>query len=137
MGFVAFGSNKWELFREIDKLRQGRKIAALLYPSYDDTALHLNYMISWFGWYAGHVESKGGAHPLGMKHRPPTTAKYPADNAGYWSVFWHVAGLHELPKGKRLKISGTESWASGKWRKSAAPRGPELIALPSELANEA
>jgi hypothetical protein len=39
------------------------------------------------------VEAKGGAHPNGMKFRPPTTDKYPDDNEGYSYTFWEVEGL--------------------------------------------
>lgn len=35
-GSVAFGTMKWELFRQIDELREGSRVAALLYPSHDE-----------------------------------------------------------------------------------------------------
>ena len=72
-GFVAFGSMKWELFRQVDALRHDRKVPVLLYPSHEGVPAKLSYVVAWFGWYTGHVESKGGVHPDGVKHRPPTT----------------------------------------------------------------
>ena len=66
---------------------------------------------------------------------PPTTAQYPDDNKGHWAAFWHVEGLRELPKEKRLRISKIGSIKEG-WRKNAPPRGPELVALPELLSYE-
>lgn len=33
-GFVAFASNKWELFVRVDTLRKNRRVPVLLYPSH-------------------------------------------------------------------------------------------------------
>lgn len=132
-GFVAFGSQKWELFREVDQRRRGQKVPVLLYPSHEDVPAKMSFIVTWFGWYTGHVESVGGAHPLGMKHRPPSTARYQSDNAGHWGVFWHVEGLRELPPSQRLPIADVETLKGGSWRKNAPPRGPELVAIPDSL----
>ena len=35
-GFVAYGSQKWELFREADRMRAGQPVPALIYPSDQD-----------------------------------------------------------------------------------------------------
>lgn len=134
-GFVAFGSKEWELFRRVDELRHGRTVPVLLYPSHEDVPAKLSYVVSWFGWYCGHVESKGGTHPLDMKHRPPSTGKYVTDNRGHWAVFWHVEGLRELPKDQCLPIRDIGT-VKGGWRKDAPPRGPELVALPHALSNQ-
>lgn len=134
-GFVAFGSMKWEFFRQVDKLRCSRKVPVLLYPSHEDVPAKLSYVVAWFGWYTGHVNSVGGGHPLSMKHRPPTTGQYASDNIGHWAVFWHVEGLRDLPKERHLRISEIET-VKGGWRKNAPPRGPELVAVPYELSYE-
>jgi hypothetical protein len=134
-GYVAFGSAKWELFRQIDAEREGAPVPVLIYPSHDDTPATMNFVVSWWGWYVGHSESKGGAHVAGMAHRPPTTIKYEADNSGHWAVFWHVQGLRELPPDKRLPI-GKIPKIKGGWRKTAPPRGPELVTLPETLSYE-
>lgn len=134
-GKVAFGTRKWELFRRIDEMREGSRVAVLIYPSHLDGEGGATLVVSWFGWYVGAVDSVGGAHPDGMKYRPATTAKYPSDNKGDWAAFWHVEGLRELPPAKRLSI-GKIPGIKGGWRKTAPPRGPELITLPDSLSYE-
>lgn len=135
-GSVAFGTRKWELFRSLDQQRDGQPVAALIYPSHDeDLPAKDTFIVGWFGWYVRSIDSKGGAHPDGMKYRPPTTADYPADNKGHWAAFWHVKGLRELPKEKQLPISKIQGFKGG-WRKNAPPRGPELATLPELLSYE-
>ena len=34
--FVAYGSRKWEFFREVDSLRGDEHVPVLIYPSYED-----------------------------------------------------------------------------------------------------
>lgn len=130
-GFVAFGSRKWELFREVDRLRDGQDVPVLIYPSHEDIEGKLTFMVAWTGWYIGHVASKMGAHPAGMKHRPPSTAAYPADNSGHWAVFWHVRDLAPLPSDRVVRISSLESYKKpGFWRMNAPPLGPEVVGRP-------
>jgi hypothetical protein len=84
---------------------------------------------TWSALYIGHVESKGGAHPQGMRYRPPTTAAYADDNEGWWAIFWHVTGLRELPAAERVPITTMTPW---KGRRPCGhpfePEGPILIA---------
>ena len=134
-GYVAFGTSKWELFQKIDTMRKDARVAVLIYLSWGDEIVDNGLKVSWFGWYQGHTHSKGGAHPNGMTHRPPTTLKYPKDNVGHWAAFWHVSGLRELPQAKQLPISKIGTIKGG-WRKNAPPRGPELVALPESLSYE-
>jgi hypothetical protein len=134
-GFVAFGTRKWELLRQVDSLRDGDPVPVLIYPSHEDTPVKNSFIVSWFGWYFGHVASKGGAHPDGLTHRPQSTVQYPLDNAGHWAAFWHVRDLRELPLEKRITI-GKIGTVKGGWRKDAPPRGPELVALPESLSYE-
>jgi len=131
-GFVAYGTRKWELLREVDNRREGDPVPVLIYPSHEDVPARDTFVVTWFGWYTGHVDSKNGAHPQGMTHRPETTAQYAADNKGLWAAFWHVESLRRLPPDKRLPISKIGTIAGG-WRKNAPPRGPELVALPEIL----
>jgi hypothetical protein len=135
VGFVAFGTRKWELLRKLDEMREGARVAALIYPSREDVPAKDSFLVSWFGWYVGSVEVPSGRHPLGMKHRPPTTAQYPTDNKGHWAAFWHVEQLRELTKEKEVPI-GKIGMVKGGWRKDAPPRGPELVALPDILSCE-
>jgi hypothetical protein len=61
-GYVAFGTNKWELFQKIDTMREVARVAVLIYPSWGDESVDTGMRVSWFGWYNGHTHSKGGAH---------------------------------------------------------------------------
>jgi len=128
-GFVAFGSMKWELFRKVDDACGGVPVPVLIYQSNEDEPGKESFVVSWFAWYTGHVEGKAGAHPDGMKFRPPTTSKYPSDNQGHWAVFWHVRGLRKLPASLQMRI-GDLGTVKGGWRKGAPPRGPELVMVP-------
>ncbi|MBS7538071.1 hypothetical protein [Ancylobacter lacus] len=131
-GFVAFGSMKWELFSRIESLRGEEPVPVLMYASDHDVPEAQRLRVSWTGFYIGFVLAKGGAHPAGMSHRPPTTAKYAADNSGHWAVFWHVVGLKPVPVAHRPPISALRSIKGG-WRKDAPPRGPELVATPARF----
>jgi hypothetical protein len=130
-GYVAFGTMKWELLRKLDVMRKGAPVPALIYPSHEDVHAKLTFLVCWYAWYVGHVHSSHGKHPLGMKHRPETTAH----DRGHWAAFWHVKGLRELPTEKHLPISEIGAIRGG-WRKNAPPRGPELVQLPELLSHE-
>lgn len=132
-GYVTFGSAKWELFRQLDADREGLPVPVLVYPSHTDSPGSMNLMVTWWGWYVGHSESKGGAHKEGMVHRLPTTQAYATDNSGRRAIFWHVQGLRELPPDKWLPVGKVPKIKNG-WRKTAPPRGPELVALPKSLS---
>ena len=129
-GFVAFGSRKWELFRDIDKRRDGNPVPVLIYASYEGVLARFTSKVSWVGCYIGSEATDTGRHSLGMKHRPPTTAKYHDDNIGYWAVFWHVEKLSRLATKDCFSISELQTIKGG-WRKDAPPRGPELVAAPA------
>lgn len=130
--FVAFGSLKWELFEKIDLLRNGKPVPVLVYPSGEQDAVSLAFVIQWKGWYQGHVRSVGGAHPDGMRYRPDSVRAYPTDMAGYWAVFWHVSDLQQLAEADHRPISSLQSYRSGKfWKAGHPPRGPEVVARPS------
>lgn len=128
-GFVAFGSRKFELFRDIDKRRGDDPVPILIYPSSENDPARLSFHVFWTGWYIGSEETDTGRHSLGMQHRPPTTSKPPTDNKGHWAVFWHVTKLVRLPNSDRFPISKLQT-VKGGWRKNAPPRGPELVATP-------
>jgi hypothetical protein len=134
-GFVAFGSMKWELFREIDHRRGDAAVPVLIYPSADDSASSLALRVAWIGLYVGSSDSKGGAHFGGMTHRPSSTEKYVGDNKGHWAMFWHVSNLRRIDAASQLPISALQT-VKGGWRKNAPPRGPELVQLPDGLRAE-
>ena len=130
--FVAYGSQQWELFPQVDKLRSDEPVPVLIYPSYEEDKASVSYVIKWVGWYVGHVRSDMGRHPEGMKHRPETALNYAADISGYWAVFWHVAKLRKLEEEEYCAISSLQSEKTGKyWKAGSAPRGPEIVHRPS------
>ena len=130
-GFVAFGSEKFELFRDIEQRRKGKQVLSLIYASHDQDAKGTP-KVSWVGWYIDRKESNNGRHPRGMEHRPPTTTKNATDNRGHWAVFWHVRQLEPLAAGDCLRISELYT-LKGARRKPAAPRGPELVDFPASI----
>ena len=132
-GFVAFGSRKFELFRDVDQRRNGQPVPVLIYPSHEDDPAKMSYQISWVGWYIGSEESHNGRHSAGMDHRPPSTGQYQSDNRGHWAVFWQVRNHFQRPAPDRCPISKLQT-VKGGWRKNAPPRGPELVAVPDFVA---
>jgi hypothetical protein len=129
--YVAYGSMKWQLFREVDKLRNGQPVPMLIYPSHDADRPELTYEIGWIGWYIGHAEDYSEKHADETNgRRPPSTEKYLGDNAEGWAVFWRVEKLRPLPESMRVSIGELESYKTGHWRKNAAPYGPKIVAKP-------
>jgi hypothetical protein len=128
-GRVAFGSRAWQIFRELDSLRHGLPVDVYLYASHADGTGLLE--ASWQARYIGHVESLGGAHPLGMKYRPPTTAQYAKDSSGKWAVFWEVEDLRELAPAQRLALGAFTGFGQRKpYGKPFVPEGPILVEHP-------
>jgi len=127
-GRVAFGSRAWEVFRELDRLREGSPTDVYIYASRTPVPL---LHVSWRAVYIGHVESQNGAHPQGMRFRPPSTAKYPEDNIAYWAVFWEVTELHELSEAERIPVSHFTGFGKPKpYKVGFIPEGPLLIEHP-------
>jgi hypothetical protein len=129
-GRVAFGSRAWEVFRKLDTLRKGMPVDVYIYASHT-AGKDPEFGVSWRARYIRHVESVGGAHPDGMRYRPPSTASYPSDNCGYWAVFWEVEGLHPLPKEEHMSpgvFTGFEK--QKRYRHAFPPEGPILIEHP-------
>ena len=128
-GRVAFGSRAWEVFRELDALRHGLPVDVYIYASHATPPGPLE--VSWVGRYMGHVESVGGAHPDGMRFRPPSTLKYSSDNIGHWAVFWELESLDELPPKARLKMTDFTGYGKPKrYAQPFVPEGPILIEHP-------
>lgn len=88
---VAFGSMAFELFRQADELRGEKAVKVFIYASLAENR-PLNSQVSWKGWYVGHVPSRSGRYPRGMKYRPPSTAS----EKPTWAIFWEVEELQPL-----------------------------------------
>ncbi|MGH8272992.1 MAG: hypothetical protein ACRES9_01865 [Gammaproteobacteria bacterium] len=128
-GKVAFGSRAWEVFRELDTLRHGKPIPALIYAS--EPASHDGPpVVAWRAQYIGHAEGKNGAHPAGMRFRPPTTGAYESDNKGWWAVFWEVADLARVSKSEEILIKELQSRSGAYYKPEFIPEGPIIIAAP-------
>ena len=136
-GSVAFSTRKWKFFRDLHERRDGQPVAALIYSSHDeDLPARDTFIASWFGWYVRSVDSRGGAHPDGMRFfRTPADPNHPPGNKGPWINYWHVKDLRELSKEKRLAIGKIQGFEDG-WRKNVPPRGPELVTLSELLSYE-
>ncbi len=128
-GKVAFGSRAWETFREVDNLRNGLPVDVYIYESHGDG--HYDFKVSWRARYVRHVESNLGAHPDGMKYRPPSTGKYKNDNTGHWAVFWEVDSLQRIPEQSRIHVGEFTGYGKKKaYGHAFVPEGPLLIEHP-------
>lgn len=102
-GKVAFGSKKFELFRELDTIRKDDYVDVYIYASHSN--LLGRPKVRWCARYIGHVVSKLGRHPEGLKYRPASTLKSQSENRGHWDVFWEVADLRLMNKEETLPMS--------------------------------
>lgn len=128
-GKVAFGSRDFELFRKLDDLRAGQPAQVLLYAS--QAAGRFKAETSWRAIYVGHVESKNGAHPAGMKFRPPFTANSPSDNLGHWAIFWEITSLERVPPGQGHRLRDLRGLGKRSYYKpDFIPERPYLVEEP-------
>jgi hypothetical protein len=133
-GYVCFGSNKWQLFRDVDKRRKSSDVPVLIYASHSEDLADWGYVVGWTATYTGSLEDYEAKHAEERSgHRPPTTLNYPNDNAIEWAVFWKVNALNELPASERKELREFQSFRTGKDRMNTAPRGPEIIVAPPWL----
>lgn len=128
-GKVAFGSMKWEFFRDLDARATGEKVPVYLYASWAAEG-SARPLVSWRATYVGHVEGSGAGHPEGMRYRPPTTGKYPTDNSE-WAVYWEVEELERLPSGSGIAMNRFVGYDTGKpFARHLVPEGPMLVREP-------
>lgn len=128
MGKVAFGSRAWEVFRELDALRNKEPVPVLIYASMTD--IDGPPSVTWRARYLGHVHSKNGAHPDGMKYRPPSTGEHPSDNVGHWAVFWEVDELHRLRADEIILIKSLQGLSGKYYKPEFVPEGPIIVQNP-------
>jgi hypothetical protein len=132
--YVAFGSQKYELFERVDRERHGRPVPVLIYASHDHEREEPSYLAEWIGWYVGSTTDQDEKFDDQRKgRRPPSTEYNKGDDASNWAVFWRVAGLVHFPDGKSWQIGDLSSYRTGAERKDAVPMGPERIELPFGL----
>ena len=131
-GKVAFGSRAWEIFRQLDELRDGQPVDVYICASHAPG--RPSFKVSWHGIYLGHVKGIHGAHPQGMQFRPPSTAKYEDDNYGHWAFFWEVTQLWELAPQEHIPLCRFYGWDKRRfYEKNFIPEGPILVHQPLPL----
>lgn len=92
---VAFGSMDFEMFAEIEKLRDGKAVDIFIYASEAKGDQPLNPEVTWRGLYIGYVGSRRGRYPGQSIYRPKATAT----DSPTWAGFWEVHNLEPLKKG--------------------------------------
>lgn len=123
---VAFGSMEFELFPEIEKLRNGKAVDVLIYASHAKGDQPLNPEVTWRGVYVSYVGSRRGRYPGKPIFRPKSTAT----DSPTWAVFWEVQELEPL---KRPLPIGNLRGKNKKTNFQARfiPEGPVLIEYPA------
>ena len=128
-GKVAFGSRAWEVFRDVDILRGNQSVDVYIYASQRPGDGYP--VVSWMGRYVGHVEGVNGAHPEGMKYRPPSTSEHVSDNLGHWAVFWEPERLYRLPKDEHLFTHRFRGYNKKlNYKKGFVPERPLIVEHP-------
>lgn len=89
---VAFGSMDFELFGEIEKLRNGKAIEVFIHAADAKGDQPLNPEVTWRGWYVGYVASRRGRYPGKSIYRPASAAT----DRPTWAIFWEVQELELL-----------------------------------------
>ncbi len=89
---IAFGSMAFELFRQIDQLRNNKAVEMFIYASNPAGDQPLNSKVSWQGLYIGHSPSRNGRYSGKARFRPPSTAT----DKPTWAIFWELQELHPL-----------------------------------------
>ncbi|MGB7439469.1 MAG: hypothetical protein WA919_00245 [Coleofasciculaceae cyanobacterium] len=121
---VAFGSMDFELFRQADQQRGDKAVEVFIYASLAENR-PLKSEVSWHGLYVGHIQSRSGRYPKGMKYRPPSTAS----ERPSWAIFWEVEELQPLSSPiaiASLKGLGKKS----NYQSRFTPESPSLITYP-------
>jgi hypothetical protein len=121
---VAFGSRDFELFRQADARRGDKAVEVFIYASLAKNR-PLKPEVSWHGLYVGHVQSRSGRHPQGMKYRPPSTAS----DTPTWAIFWEVEELKPLSSPIAIASLGGLGKKSN-YKSRFTPEGPLLITYP-------
>lgn len=128
-GRVAFGSQAVKLFQKLDKHRNNMPVDVYIYAS-DDPGAKLDFEVSWYARYIGHVQSEAGGHPGKNRYRPESAT---SDTA--WDVFWEVDELEPLlPRILVAKLSGFGNGKTPKktYSSAFAPRRPLIIMHPTK-----
>jgi hypothetical protein len=123
---IALGCMEFELFGELEKLRNGKGIEVFIYASEAQGDQPLNPEVTWRGVYTGYVPSRRGRYPGNAMFRPQSTAS----DSPTWAVFWEIQAL------ERLKTPIPIGTLRGKNKKANyqpryIPESPVLIEYPA------
>lgn len=128
-GRAAFGSRSWEVFRDLDHLRGNDPVVAYLYASH--ASQNVGPKVTWEALYVEHVDAPNGAYPGSLKYRPESATKHPADVAGHWAVYWHLADLRQLNGPDWLDIADLRRYRTMKpFGQGFVPEGPIIVGHP-------
>jgi hypothetical protein len=130
--YVSFGSQKWELFRKVDKLRDGQDVPVLIYASHETAKAKFSFRVTWSASYVGGVEDEASKiEDAATARRPPTTYDQEGDYPNDWAVFWRVRHLKELPDKLHVQIKSLKQYKSQYWTMKNPPLGPEIVSRPA------
>ncbi len=126
-GKVVFGSEAWELFRQVDTLRRGEAVEVFIYPCHADSEKPMRLEACWHGFYVGHVPSRRGRYPGDKRFRPQSAET----DKPTWAVFWEIEDLEELPEIDYIPIASLRGFdKKSDYALRTAPHGPLLIEYP-------
>lgn len=122
---VAFGSMDFEVFAEIEKLRNGKAIEVFIYASDAQGDQPLNPEVTWRAAYVGYVGSRRGRYPGKAIFRPQSTAM----DSPTWAVFWEIEELAQLKPAIPIgNLRGKNKKAN--YQPRFIPESPVLIEYP-------
>lgn len=129
MSKVAFGTNAYELFVELDAKKQ-QNVEVFIYASH--TVTDGLPIATWHGRYVRCVNSnKVGQHPDNEEYRPPSAREEDKPGPNAWPCFWEVADLHELSPAQQIPIHEFFGFRKTKrYKKGFVPQGPLLVHYP-------
>lgn len=128
-GRVAFGTRAWEVLRYLDTQKKMQsEIEVYIYASL--AAPSIPAKISWGARFVRYVDSRNGAHPDGMRYRPPSTAGEDVPSQRAWAGFWEVSELTRFLEGLVFPVFELTGLGKEKaYKKNFVPEGPTLVHL--------
>lgn len=116
VGKVAFGSQAFQFFRELDLDRGGLAVETFIYASHAGVR---DLSVTWHGLYVGHEENR---EPV--RYRPPSTLEWDGKNA--WGTYWIVRDLERLTE--PIPIAELCAYGTGEpFGKGFVPEGPMRV----------
>ena len=125
-GEVAFGTQLYEFFYNLEKEREKRKgdqVEVFIYASLTEEN---RPEVAWHGVYTRYLQARGkGRHPLGNLYRPESTRTDTREDA----LFWHVRRLCKLSN--TIPLTTLSGYPKSSYSSRYLPKEPVLIQYPS------